>query len=226
MTILGVVTGLQFEAALFPPECSNLIVQCDGMGPERAERAAQVLLDRGAQALMSFGISGGLTSTVKTGQLTIASSIVHSSGVSIPCDLEWQRRLIKGCHGIGPIEKGPVAHSGTPVETVQDKQLLSHITKTASVDMESWAVATVAKKAGVPLAVMRAVADPFDKGLLPELMVGVTPEGNLAQLSAVKVLLRKPWLIPSALQIGRYSAMAQRTLRRAIGMSLHHNFWI
>ena len=66
---LAVVTGLEAEARI--ARRAGLDALAAGGGPGAATRAADDLVRRGATALLSFGIAGGLDPALRTGTVVV-----------------------------------------------------------------------------------------------------------------------------------------------------------
>ena len=91
MSIVGIVTGLAFEARIvedalraLPPE-QRPFVSCRGLGRAAAQAAAHDLLARGVSALMSFGVAAGTSSAVQLVMVCAgspASAVVGTSAMS------------------------------------------------------------------------------------------------------------------------------------------------
>jgi len=220
--MLGIVTGLKFEAAVLAralavlPEARRPLVLCHGMGEERAGRAARALVDQGATTLVSAGISGGLMPQAQCGTLTLASAAVHPHQGPIACDWPLRATLLAAAGKTHPAtDAGPIAHAADVVDTPAAKLALGSATGAWSVDMESWPVAQAARAAGLPFGVIRVVADPYDQPLPMELLTTLSWDGHIETGRLARTLASKPWLLPTALTLGRHSARAKAVLGRA-----------
>ena len=219
---LGIVTGLKFEAQALTralailPEARRPLVLCHGMGEERAGRAAGELADQGATVLVSAGISGGLMPDAQCGTLTLASAAVHPHQGRIDCDWSMHADLLKAAAETHPaLDTGPIAHAADVVDTPAAKMALGASTGARSVDMESWPVAQVARTRGLPFGVIRVVADPYDQPLPMELLTTLSWDGHIETGRLARTLATRPWLLPTALTLGRHSARAKAVLARA-----------
>ncbi len=158
---LGIVTGLRTEArclaALAPAECP--IVKCSGADAGRVREAAQALLADGCNALLSFGIAGGLDPELQPGDTIVADAVVAPAGHRISTTQAWRNSLWAALSDLPGVRIAAVAGSDTPVLTVAEKQALRHASGASIVDMESHAVAEVTGDAGIPFMALRVVAD-------------------------------------------------------------------
>lgn len=60
---------------------------------ERAEIAARRLVARGATALASRGVAGGLDPGLRPGTVILPDTVIGSEGCGSGVDLEWRNRL-------------------------------------------------------------------------------------------------------------------------------------
>lgn len=219
MTRLGIVTGMQFEADILRAELAKagapdgIAVACAGPSYVSAKRVAARLVDEGSQALLSFGIAGGLLEGLKPGTLLIASEVINW-GEAIEADKAWMARLRLA---IGtprfPMEVGNLAHSDPPAATPADKRSLHIQTQALGVDMESFAVAETARAKGVPFITLRVVADE-SRSLLPMAALAATnPDGSVSTGRTLATLASHPWEMVDLIRLGMQTAKARKTLR-------------
>jgi adenosylhomocysteine nucleosidase len=81
--------------------------------------------------------------------------------------------------------------------------------------MESVAVARVARTAGLPWTVLRAVSDPVHRTLPCCALRAVDRRGNLRPGALVAALARRPWELGALLALGRDARRAQQVLGTA-----------
>lgn len=212
---IGIVTGLASEVDALRA-ASGARVLCLGPGPEAATRAARALVDQGARALVSAGLCGALDPALSPGELVLSTRVVARADAarSWMADPVWHAtvagRLPEGI----AFGTGAMLGSDTAVVSVAGKQSLAARTGAVAVDMESHAVAAVADAAGVPLLVMRAVADTAHDALPPWLS-GVMNRDGTPNLGVVaRRLLAGPWRGAALITLARRSRTAERTLER------------
>ena len=78
---IGVVTGMMFEAAILNRWQAALganapMVEVAGVSPATADSKARALLERGAGALVSFGVAGALDPALAAGTLVLPARII------------------------------------------------------------------------------------------------------------------------------------------------------
>jgi adenosylhomocysteine nucleosidase len=198
---LGIVTGLDFEARL-ARRLSDRVACSAGV----AASAARRLIDEGAEALMSFGIAGGLIPELRPGALIVADKIVTAGGTypaisHIAAHVRAQ---------VGPLY-GDINISSHPT----DKKSFHDRTGALAVDLESGEVARVAAEANLPFMAIRAIADPAWRGL-PEAALLPLDEKGRPQLGAVFAsIARRPTQIPGLILVALDTRAAMRSLLRA-----------
>jgi adenosylhomocysteine nucleosidase len=188
-------------------------VACAGADAERAERLARRLLDRGCDALVSFGVAGGLDPRLAAGDLVVAEAVLTPDGRRLETDPEWRRRVAARCR--------PAVSSGAwlagverPVAGPADKAALRQRTGAVAADMESHRVGLVASARGVPFLAVRAIADPAARSVPEWLMAAIDETGGTRALVAVRGAVTRPWQIPGLIRLGREFDAAIATLSR------------
>jgi adenosylhomocysteine nucleosidase len=213
--MIGIVTGLLSEAGCIPPSVDRLIVSTGGEAP-RARQAASVLVDRGARALLSFGLAGGLDRETRPGDLLLPEAVVLPGGAKATTDSTWRARLEAKLFLAGPaVHGGLVAGSDGPLVSVDDKHRLHDATGAIGVDMESPGVAEAALHARLPFVVLRAIADPVTQRLPHAARRALAPDGSIRVLVVARGLLDRPQDFPALLRVWRQSARAHASLRCA-----------
>jgi hopanoid-associated phosphorylase len=207
--MIGAVTGMQAEAALLP----GVRVVCSGGNAQRARELADRLLAEGADALLSFGIAGGLLEGLPPGSLVVASGVA-TGGDLVACDAAWSRAML-AC--LPQAREGVVAGVAEAVATPIAKRRLHESFRALAVDMESGAVAAACAAAGRPFAVLRAVADPVERAIPAAALVGLAPDGRTTALPVIAGLLRRPADLPGVIRLGLDTKAALRALRLAVG---------
>lgn len=227
MRQVGVLTGLAAEARLFQRiefEVKPPPVRCAGADAARARRQAAQLIIDGAEALLSFGVAGGLDARLKPGDVVVGDVVRLPDGGSIAADMAWRASLLTqaGANGIAMTE-GPIAGTETVVVTAGEKTALAARTGALVVDVESHALAHVAGAAGVPFVAVRAVADPAQQSLPRAVLGAVADDGAIRPLPVIARLLVSPWQVPHVVRLHlntRAALAALGRLARLLGPAL------
>jgi len=209
---LGIVTALEMERRWVRPTDRAVLVEAGGMGRLRAEAAAAHLLDRGASALVSWGIAGGLDPSLEPGTVVVPEVVLDAEGGHRRADAGWRDRLLARIGDHVPTSVGSVLHADKVVASPTGKREFYERWQAAAVDMESAGVARIAEDAGVPWIVVRAVGDAADHEL-PRAVTKVFDDRGRLRIGAVLGLVVRLSLWPVLISLGRANAAAGRTMR-------------
>lgn len=204
--VIAAVTGLAAEARIAAR--FGIAVRAGGGGAKGAERAAEGLVAGGATALLSFGLAGGLHPALQAGDLLIPATVVLDRE-TWAADPGLMARL-------GPATPGALYGTlyggGAVLATAADKAALHAHTGAVAVDLESAAVARVARRHGLPFAVLRAVCDPAGRDLPRAALVALDPDGRIGALRVGGAVLARPSDIPALIRLATDAARARRAL--------------
>lgn len=202
--MLGVLVGLKAEARI----AARLgAVAISGARPELAASGAKGLIAAGATELLSFGLAGGLALGLEPGDLVIATAVLIGE-TRHPTDPGLTNRL---AGALPEAHLGAVIGSDAAIADAAAKRALNVATGALAVDMESQAIAV----AGLPFAVLRAIADPANRALPPAALVGLRPDGGADLAAVLASLLKAPGQLPRLVGVARESRAALRALARA-----------
>jgi adenosylhomocysteine nucleosidase len=208
---LIVVTGLKAEARIAAAPGVNVFA-CGGDVGLRAH-AIRKAVGSGASAIVSFGIAGGLNSSLKSGDWIVATGVMLGSR-HIETDVEWSNRLAQRIPGA---ERGRIISVVDAVLQPRQKNRLHLDTGAAAVDMESFQAAELAEELGVPFTAVRVIADPMHRQIPPAARLGMQPDGTVAISPIVRSLLRKPSQLPHLLRVSSDATVAFRALLKGRG---------
>jgi adenosylhomocysteine nucleosidase len=203
--MLGIITGLTAEAAIAAPLGRAL---AGGGTPEGAASIAARLADEGATALLSFGLAGGLWSGLAPGAALVPAGI--RAGDELFATDTALNQWLGGTTG----ETLLAVHA--IVATSAAKHAMRQRTGAAAVDMESGAVAVVARARRLPFAVLRVICDPAETDLPPAALVALNDRGAVGAMRVLGSLLRRPWQVPALIRLARYSFAARAVLVRQV----------
>ncbi len=158
---VGFVTGLAAEARVLRLGLAaggretggEALIACAGASTRRAGLEAERLVEAGAVALVSYGIAGGLDPGLEPGALVLPDAVAPPDGPALPTHGPWREALLAVAleRGLAPAG-GVIAGSDRAVSSVAEKRDLQAASGAVAVDMESHAVALVAREAGLPLS--------------------------------------------------------------------------
>ncbi len=141
---------------------------------------------------------------LRPGAVIIPKCVVDA-GELFRCDASLTNML-------GGATSEAILASACIAESAAEKRRLFESSMADAVDLESGAVARIAKLNNLPFAVLRAVADPAERDLPPAAMLALSSVGNI-QISAVLASVwKQPGQIPALLAIARDAAQARSAL--------------
>lgn len=209
--MIGVVCGLKWEAEALAALPEGFEVRVSGASAARAAALARELAQRGATALLSIGLAGGLAPSLHSGDLYVADSVSLPDGRRLVADGSLLQRLARATMaGLGARAAGVDA-------AVLDPKAKAALAAAGAdfVDMETHGVAVAAMEAGAPWGALRAIADDSRTALPGWAMGLVTPEGGIDDARAALALLKAPQDLPLALRLAKANARALAALRAA-----------
>jgi adenosylhomocysteine nucleosidase len=198
----------------------HLIVARSGMGLEKARAVSQWLIREGVAALVVSGVSGGLAPHLSPGDLVLADAVIQEkgnrckqiwNGVAGFVDMAYGALLDGGI----PAYRGPIISVQKPVLSGRNKEALFAKSKALAVDMESAAVATVARTAGLPFFALRAVCDSATRSISDDLFDCLNQKARVRLFHLLRTLLLKPAVMSELVRTKRDFATALTGLGRA-----------
>jgi hopanoid-associated phosphorylase len=182
-----VVVGMTREAKIM----GETPVLIGGGDASTLTAGLEAALGRGVAGVVSFGLCGALDTALKVGDLVVGEAVTDADAL-YDADLDWTGRLMAALPGA---TRGRFAKAERPVASVADKAALRRATGAAAVDLESFAVARLARWFGTPFAVVRAVSDAAATALPHAAQVGLGPDGRPAIGKVLASLRDRPWQI-------------------------------
>lgn len=229
MKPLGVVTALRAEGAIlagtghgsgaFLNLPRDVWLAVGGGGWDRAWRAAETLLSRGAVALVSWGTAGGLDGEVPAGALLLPSTVSGEELGRIAVCSDWRERLARRVSGRVRLFDGDLYTARGIASGREAKTRLFQETGARGVDTESAAVAIAAERAGVPFLAVRAVVDPAGFVLPSSALAAVDDEGCTRVSRLLASLVRRPGEIPGLFRLATHFRAARETLQAVVASS-------
>jgi adenosylhomocysteine nucleosidase len=198
---LGIVVGPATVARLARPLGATAI---GGGLPAGAEAAAERLVGYGVSHLVSFGLCGGLDPALRPGTLLVPRQ-VRDGAECYATDAALAERL-------GGWSGGDLLAEHAVVVAASAKARLFAATGAAAMDLESGAVARVARWHGVRFAVLRAVCDPAGRDLPPAALAALDPAGAIGLRGVLASIVTNPGQLLALLCLARDAAAARRAL--------------
>jgi adenosylhomocysteine nucleosidase len=196
-------------------EPPSVRVRVAGVGPENAKRAARAAVANGARALLSWGFAGALDPQLRAGALVLPSAVVAADGQRFPVDPEWHQRLLASLAPRLRVSTQPLGEVLRPLQGAAAKAAHHGAFPVAAVDMESAAIARVAREAGIAFAAVRAVADTAPRRVPASALSALDPNGVLRLQALLAALARCPRDLPALMALVPGFLLARRALRHA-----------
>lgn len=198
----------------------TLVLAYSGAGASNAEMAATLLIEQGATRLISWGCAGALNVSLQSGNLLLADTLIDAEGTTLEVDALWHRQVRTELEKLLALsnKSGFVLHSGTLLEskilvsTSRDKQQLHQQTKAIALDMESIAIAKVAKAHALPFLAIRAIADPVTMDLPAAVSYAFNEQCDVELGKLLRFLLTHPSELKGLITLGQHFSAAKKTL--------------
>jgi len=199
------------------PLADGAALYLSGMGPAAARRAAQQLADAGVSALSVFGVAGALGEPLRNGALFCPERVLDEEGHAYPTDAEWQTRLQQQLSRTAfPVRmNGTLLTTSAPLLTAAAKLVAHQRHGALAVDMESAAVAAVARERGLPFMALRAIVDEAQDTIPPALNGSVDAWGRARPLRLMAALCAHPLMLGDLPRLYSRMQRATQALRAA-----------
>lgn len=204
----------------------EIILATTGMGRQRAEAAAKLVLDRyPITALISFGYAGALTDELVIGDVVLGSpwSAMQGNGQDVaklePLVLDENTlalavRALENVSGITARVAGGVTVPSLICEP-KERTAVGKAFDAQIVDMESYWIAKVASERGIPFVAIRAISDTRREKLLPFTQM-MTVDGRWKWKETARYFVRRPQGLMTLLRMAARIQRARRNLAASV----------
>lgn len=199
---------------------TQLLVVYAGAGCDNARTAAELLVAKGATHLISWGCAAGLSPILRAGDLVLADIVMDTDNVKIATDADWH------AHSKQVLSKLCVVHTGNLLTTQRivalsnDKKQLHLKTGAVALDMESVAIAKVAKQHAMPFLAVRVIADSVNTSLPRAVNNALNEQGEVVLKKLLLSIALNPAEIPRLIKLGLSFRAAKVTLKQ-VAAQLH-----
>ena len=198
----------------------NLLLAYSGAGADNAENAANLLIQQGATHLISWGCAAALSPNLQSGDLVLADTVIAHDGEHIELDRSYHKQLKSVLEKLSvesktrfALHQGALLESKDLVAKSSDKQQRYQQTRAVALDMESAAVAKVAKQHNIPFLAIRAIADPVSMDLPEAVSYALNSKGDVELAKLLKYLVKHPKELTGLITLGQQFSAAKRTLK-------------
>ena len=192
----------------------NTLVMCSGAGPENAATASKLLIDKGAEQLISWGCAAALSPDLNPGDLVLPQQLLTESKELISIASPWLNHVTEQLSSLCPIT-GLLAESTVIIAESSAKKLLNSQSKAIALDMESIAIVQTAKQHNLPAIVIRCIADPAGMSLPKSISHSLNRQGEVELLKLFRFLLTHPTELPGLIKLGLHFHAAKNKLKSA-----------
>jgi nucleoside phosphorylase len=173
----------------------NKIVLFEGaMGPRNAKAKAESALRGNAKpdAILVIGLCGGLNASLDEGAIVAYDTCVSTTQANskLACSPQITNSIFGLLLSSTPARR-VVGVTSSRIATNKGERAALAECGADVVDMESYSIMSVAREAGVQVAVLRVVSDSLDRRL-PDLNRALNDSGGLDGRKALSVALRSP----------------------------------
>jgi adenosylhomocysteine nucleosidase len=188
------------------------LAETSGVGAQKAGLAARRLVDRGATALVSWGVAGGLDPKIGPGAVVLPDAVIGADGSRLRVDAEWRDRLLTKVEDTVDVSTSELLDINRLIVTSDEKCELHRRTGAVAVDMESAAIASVSNQSGVPFIAVRGIVDSAAMSL-PDVVQTMFEQGGGSRRSLLTRLALRPLEWPGLIALARGKAAAGRSMR-------------
>jgi hopanoid-associated phosphorylase len=172
--------------------------------------AAESAARQSYRGVISFGIAGGLATSLRPGDWVVASAILQSQSAR-PTDAAWSKNLL---NAIGGAHYAPIVGVDVPVADPAAKRELHRTTGAAAVDMESHVVAELAAAHGLAFAALRVIVDPAERAIPRAALAGIGTGARADGAAVLRDLISRPSQLPSLMRVSFDAFIARSEMVR------------
>ena len=223
MNVVGIVSALAAEARHLGPTtrrhdalaslADGTLMVLSGIGGSAAACGARALIDAGATALISWGMAGGLDPALACGTIFLPSEVISGDGAAVMTARYWRERLSAALAVHHPVACGKLLTSSRALASAAAKAAAFRETGAAAVDMESLAIAEVARSHELPFIAVRVIVDTA-ADIVPQAVIAASDSSGHLQIGRlIAALAATPGDLAALIRlVPRYRA-ASRSLR-------------
>ena len=152
-----------------------------------SEFIARAAID-GCRGIVSYGVAGGLSPDLRSGDIVVGSEIVGTSG-SGPTDDVWSAWLLSA---IPTAMYGPIAGIDFPISERASRNELRLRSGALAVDMESHLIARLAVANSMRFVALRVVIDAAGRNIPPTALACISSNGETSRWRLGRLLLGRP----------------------------------
>jgi len=210
---LSTLTSKKIDKGSFVFISDTIVLAYSGAGADNARKASELLIAQNATRLISWGCAAALSETLKPGDLILADNLIASDNTQISIRSDWHRYTKNLLSNTLKVHTGSLAESNNIVAAAQDKKHLHTKTGAVALDMETVAIAKVARQSNLPFLAIRAIADPVAMDLPKAINHSLNNQGDIVLSQLLLYVTRHPAELPGLIKLGLHFNAAKNTLK-------------
>ena len=224
MKKLGIIAALPAEAKclqskkinfLKPFEIEKNIFLCvSGIGYQSSLHAAKELIKLNVNGLISWGVAGGICKSVHSGDLILAKAVTNQEKI-YKISNKWHRKIENHFHNsFCKILSGDIVSTKKICATSIEKTKLFKETGALAIDMESFAMAEIAKTNNLDFIIIRSIADDANLNLPEAVIENIDNFGRLKIVKFIISCLLRPTQISKIILLAKNYKKALKSLKK------------
>jgi adenosylhomocysteine nucleosidase len=190
-----------------------IVLAYSGAGANNARSTSELLIEQGANRLISWGCAAALSETLNPGDLVLADTLIDAEGAQIAIASDWHSYTKNLLAASLQVHTGSLVESLSIVATSLDKKHLHTQTGAVALDMETIAIAKVALQHQLPFLAIRAIADPVNMDLPKAINHSLNNEGDIMLGKLLLFIALHPSELPGLIKLGLHFNNAKNTLK-------------
>lgn len=193
----------------------NILICLSGIGAQNAKKASKKLLEHGADRLISWGTAASLTADVRPGTLIVPDKILTKDLQTIETDAVLRSSITELLSQNGSIiTTDTLCETQTFLVDEVDKSSLAKHSKAKAADMETGAIARMAREHNISFLVIRAVSDSADMSIPDSILKNLNSDmANISGMISHTLLRPQDWF--STIRLAYGFGKARRSLDKA-----------
>lgn len=180
-------------------------------GPEGTLiKQMETAIINGATSFVSFGVAGGLTHKLESGDIVIGTWALDH-GKKIYCDKQWIDGFRTLWGNSFDLTFGGIEGATHPLDKTEKLHELDSLA--CAVDMESSVMARIAHKHSIPFSIIRTISDSVTVELPHAALVALHLDGSINYKAIIKSLFKDITQIIDLIKLWRSSRKALNNLK-------------
>ncbi|MXY87119.1 MAG: hypothetical protein F4Y95_11680 [Chloroflexi bacterium] len=185
-----------------------------GVGPLRARDAAEEAVEEYPDLVISIGVAGGLTNTLRRPSITLPTTTIRQTdGAVFQADDQLRKQAIRLLNKADIYWQSVTSITTPEILFTKPEKRAAADSGAEIVQMEDSEWAEVCAEADIPFVSVRVVMDALDDDIPNEV---VQWRGKPSALDIAVGAIRRPGLLPELLSLGLQRESAIRELERAM----------